>query len=224
MIEPADKPTRDFLEAISLHSPVGMYVVQDGHIRHANPKFCQDTGYTLEQLLKMNSLDIVHPADRDAVRKNAILMLKGELTAPYEFKTITSDGSTHWAMESVSSMQFEGKRAVLGVYMDITERKRIGEALQESEERFRRIAEHVPDAIFRLRLMPSVSLEYISPAIETMTGYTPEECRSDPPRVLGADLPENAEVLRLLAVQNGQTPSSPIWHGMCCTRMGNRAG
>jgi two-component system cell cycle sensor histidine kinase/response regulator CckA len=53
-------------------------------------------------------------------------------------------------------------------------------ALQESEERFRRLAEHVPDVIYRFRLVPTRGLEYISPSITAVTGYTPEEYYADP--------------------------------------------
>jgi PAS domain S-box-containing protein len=53
-------------------------------------------------------------------------------------------------------------------------------ALRESEERFRRIAENAQDVIFRYRLIPKRSFEYMSPAIESMTGFTPEELYSNP--------------------------------------------
>lgn len=48
------------------------------------------------------------------------------------------------------------------------------EALRASEERFRRLAENAPDAIYRFRARPNLRLEYISPAIEAISGYPPE--------------------------------------------------
>jgi PAS domain S-box-containing protein len=50
-------------------------------------------------------------------------------------------------------------------------------ALRESEARFRRLAEDVPDIIFRYRLEPTSWLEYVSPAVTRLLGHTPEELR-----------------------------------------------
>ncbi len=53
------------------------------------------------------------------------------------------------------------------------ERKQAREALEESERRFRFIAENARDIIFRLQLFPGVVFEYLSPAIKNITGYEP---------------------------------------------------
>lgn len=54
------------------------------------------------------------------------------------------------------------------------------EALRESEERFRRLAENAPDFIFRYRLAPTRGYEYASPAATRITGHSPEEHYADP--------------------------------------------
>jgi PAS domain S-box-containing protein len=52
-------------------------------------------------------------------------------------------------------------------------------ALRESEARFRRLADGAPDVIFRYRLLPDPGIEYLSSAVEAMTGYTAEEFLAD---------------------------------------------
>ena len=52
-------------------------------------------------------------------------------------------------------------------------------ALVESEERFRRLAEGAPDIIYRYRLLPEPTVEYVSPALEAILGYTPAEALAD---------------------------------------------
>ncbi|HWG99277.1 MAG TPA: response regulator [Pilimelia sp.] len=59
------------------------------------------------------------------------------------------------------------------------ERRRALAALHTSEERFRLVAEHLKDIVFRYRLLPEPAVEYISPAASALTGHTPEELRAD---------------------------------------------
>jgi len=64
-------------------------------------------------------------------------------------------------------------------------------ALLASEERFRLLAEHVQDIIFRYRLVPEPGFEYISPAVAGLTGHRPEDLYRDPALVFSAMEPED---------------------------------
>ncbi|WP_433301473.1 response regulator [Actinoplanes sp. CA-030573] len=75
------------------------------------------------------------------------------------------------------------------------QRRRAEEALRESEERFRLIAEHAQDVIFRYRLHPSPAMEYLSPAIEEITGYPPERFYADPELIFQTVDPEDRATL-----------------------------
>lgn len=62
----------------------------------------------------------------------------------------------------------------------VVEMARLLSALRENEDRFRRLAENAPDAIYRFRLRPVAGFEYLSPAAEAITGYRSEEFLADP--------------------------------------------
>ena len=64
-------------------------------------------------------------------------------------------------------------------------------ALRDSEERFRLLAEHVQDIIFRYRLVPEPGFEYISPAVADLTGLQPEELYLSPALVFAAMEPQD---------------------------------
>jgi PAS domain S-box-containing protein len=64
-------------------------------------------------------------------------------------------------------------------------------ALRVSEERFRLLAEHMKDIVFRYRLIPEPGFEYVSPAVAGLTGYQPEDLYANPALVFSAMEPED---------------------------------
>lgn len=69
------------------------------------------------------------------------------------------------------------------------------EELRKSEARFRHIAEHARDIIFRIRLYPDLQAEYISPSVEDLIGYTPEEIYNNPNLGLEVLYPEDRGII-----------------------------
>jgi two-component system NtrC family sensor kinase len=128
-------------------SQVGVYLVQDGMFEIINPQIMAILGLTEEELLGRNALSLVHPEDREMVRDNAIKMLKGKRLEPYEFRVCDKKGNIRVVMETVAPVTYKGKRAALGNFMDITERKQAEEALRESQEQLRKMFESVTDGI-----------------------------------------------------------------------------
>ncbi len=110
----------DFIQSTA-NALIGNYLVQDGAFLYVNPEFVRITGYSRDELIGMDSLAIVRPDDRPHVRKNAVAMLKGETSTPYEFCAYDKSGKAHWAMETVTPVRHNGRRAVLGFFMDITQ-------------------------------------------------------------------------------------------------------
>ena len=154
-------------------SPVGIYLLQDRKFVVTNRWFHTITGYDEKELSKLDFWQLVHPEDRSEVRTNAVKMLRRERVTPYEYRTITKRGETRWIMETVASIQYQGKRATLGYFMDTTEHKRVEEALRESEQKLANIIDFLPDATMVIDKEGTVIAW--NQAMEELTGVKTED-------------------------------------------------
>ncbi len=129
------KQAEDLFRGLTSSSPIGIYIVQDGKFQFVNPQFQKSCGYDEKELLGTESLDIILPEDRELVRENAVQMLKGDRSSPFEYRIVTKSGEIRWILETVASIQFRRGKAAVGSFMDISERKRMEEELRQSLEK-----------------------------------------------------------------------------------------
>ena len=142
----------ELLQTLTKRSLAGIYVVQDGKFHSVNPNTASYAGYTPEELIGKKADAIIHPDDVKLVKKNAGEMLRGRRIVPQEFRIITKTGDVRWIMETITAITHEGRRAILGNSMDITEYKLAEEALLESRQRLGDIIEFLPDTMFAIDL------------------------------------------------------------------------
>jgi PAS domain S-box-containing protein len=121
-------------EDLSHRSPMGVYIVQDGRYLYTNPQLQRLVGYSEEELLGTDPLKYIHLDDRDLYRENVARMLAAELTQPYEYRIVNKTGDTGWMMETVTTIQYQGRPATLGNNIDITEHKQLETKMVEYEE------------------------------------------------------------------------------------------
>ncbi len=115
-------------------SPIGIYLIQDGKFQLVNQWFFEISGYNKDESSVLEPINLVHPEDREATRSNAVKMLRGVSSVPYEYRTITKGGEIKWIMETLAAIQYQGKRAALGYFMDITERKALEQQLIQAQK------------------------------------------------------------------------------------------
>jgi PAS domain S-box-containing protein len=106
------------------------------------------------------------------------------------------DGSTEWH----------------GIMLDITERKRIEEALAEREREFRALADSSPGMMGSIYLRPdgSVCMPYVSPNIYELFGLRPQEVAQDASSLLNLNHPEDAQRVRESIAESARTMTT--WH------------
>ena len=125
------KQTRELFRTLFHRSPIGTYIIQNGHFRLVNRQLAYILGYEESELLGRPALGFVLAEDRDAVRENAVSMLKAGCSLGYEFRIITKQARIKWVMETVAPVYYQRKRATLGSLVDVTERKQVEERLRQ---------------------------------------------------------------------------------------------
>ena len=139
--EKQDRERAQMLKTLTEKSFAGIYLVQDGRFRFVNERAASYAGYGMDELLGIKADSVVHPEDRIRIKTDARAMLRGERTSPYVFRIITKQGLVRWIMETVTPISFQGRPALLGSSMDITDRMEAEEKLRESETLYRTIFE-----------------------------------------------------------------------------------
>jgi diguanylate cyclase (GGDEF)-like protein/PAS domain S-box-containing protein len=168
----------ELAQALLRCAGTGVYIVQNGKFRYVNPLFLELTGYSEPELLGKYSLDLVHPEDRETVRKKAIDSLKGGGSLPYEYRFVKKNGAIIRVLEKVTSTEYKGKRATVGSFLDITELKRAEEALSHSQAIYRSIVETGGAGVLRGDLNGNIT--FVNESFCKMLGYSHEELTGKP--------------------------------------------
>jgi PAS domain S-box-containing protein len=114
--------TEDSFEILADKSPAGLCIVQDGKFCYTNSALQNITGYGKDELLGMDSLELIIPEDKEMVRQNTLKALSGECVLPFQFRVKHKNCSIKWIVESAITIQYGGRWATLGNFIDITGR------------------------------------------------------------------------------------------------------
>ena len=156
-------------------SLAGIYIIQDDLLKYVNPRHAEIFGYTAEEMIGIiNPLDRVYHEDRQFVEKNIIKREKGnEKSRNFTFRGVTKKKDIIHVEIFGSRTLYEGKPAVIGTLLDITEHKKIEEALYKSESRFRDISTSMADWIWEVD--KNGIFTFVSGKVKEILGYEPHE-------------------------------------------------
>ena len=171
-----------------------LLVDSEGRIRSSNRAFERMLGYDRDELRCLSITAITHPDDVSLTERTVTEMHSGgHGSSRLEKRYVRKDGSVFWVRIVISSIRstINGHELTIALIEDISERKDVEAALAESEGRFRRLVENAPDIIYSVRLKPESAIEYFSPSIEAVSGYSPEEFYDDPDLLWRVILPED---------------------------------
>ncbi|RQW84717.1 MAG: PAS domain S-box protein [Geobacter sp.] len=150
---------------------IGIFHTDEQQIFNANDYACKSLGYTVDELRTMSVSDI-----DPVITSEKMLEIKRSLeatgSATHQTVHRRRDGTTFPVEITTTTMEFQGKHYSVSFVQDISERKRTEDALRESEEKFRVLAETSPASI---ALYQGEDVLYINPTAAKLIGYTTEE-------------------------------------------------
>ncbi|WMW25620.1 PAS domain S-box protein [Methanolobus sediminis] len=147
----------------------GITIHDNGIILEVNEAVTRLTGYTKEELIGKNILEVLaHPDDLANIKQQ----MKRENTKPYEIRTIRKDGTVIITEIESHAITYKGKKVRVAAARDITERKKVEQEQREIEERFKTLHSTSFSGIFIHK--DNIIID-CNQGLADMTGYTVEE-------------------------------------------------
>ncbi len=175
--ENALRETAEKLQTIFDSTTEGLIVVDlSGNVLEVNEATLRITGYSKENLIGKSALNFVATRDRDRAAKLMAKAAEGSIFINrIQLPMLTADGTELDGEFSIAMLHDASGNATgyIGAMRDITEQKRAQEALRASEEKYRDLVENINDVLYTIDT--DGTFTYISPAVESLIGYTPAE-------------------------------------------------
>ncbi len=148
--------------------------LEDAQLVDVNQGFCMLTGYQREEVIGQTVLGLELWANPDDRQRLVDLLAAHGKCINEEFVFRCKDGHLITGLLSARILPLHGVPHVISVVHDISERKQIEESLRESETRYRLISENATDVIWLMDPLTD-RFTYVSPSVEKLRGYTPEQ-------------------------------------------------
>jgi len=168
------------LSVILNHSPIGfgLLVLDPSGNRVMgwyNPAMGEIFGYDKRELLG-KSTRILYEDDDTFQKAGKFIKSQIEKHGICDFtpRIIHRDGTKLDVRVIVTPVHLDNEISLLTIVEDITERKKAEAAVQESEKRYRLLADNISDNLWTFDLS-TMRFSYLSPSVYGITGFTPEE-------------------------------------------------
>ena len=167
-------------------SPLGKATAgPDFRFHEVNPALCRMLGYTANELTGTSFLDLVHPDDRPECLRQGQGLVDGTLSrVQLEERFIRKSGDLLWVSVTVGPIHDpDGHlRYNFGIIEDITERRRMTQALQDSQDRLRHLNERLEQESERrarqlAEVAPTGGVRYVTRLAQSVPRRTRRQLR-----------------------------------------------
>ncbi len=165
-------------ETLAQMSPVGIFRTRaDGYTIYVNPKWSELSGLNFDEALGDGWLKAVHPDDISKVMNNWSNDSHEGKKSLAEYRFLKPDGSVTWVLGNAIPEIIQGElKGFIGTITNITEIKTAQKKLEESERRFRDLADLLPQTVWEANL--DGKLSFVNKHGKELYGYSSEEIKN----------------------------------------------
>ncbi len=174
--------SRQMFTDLADKSLAGIYIIQDGVFKYANPRLAEIFGYKPEELIeRMGPKPLTLPEDWPLVAENIRKRILGEEESiHYTFRGVTRDRRVISVEVFGSSTLYRGKPAVIGTLLDITDRRQAEKRIRQSQRQVRLLLDSTAEGIYGLDRQGQCT--FANAACCRLLGY------DEPSELLGANM------------------------------------
>lgn len=204
-LSPSKSADTDWFRTLAEATATAIFVYDARRLLYVNRAAEQLAGWPAERLLQLGPEDLIHPDDLECMRERILRRRRGKALEPrIELRILTRGGEVRWLDVTAEAITLDDRFAVLGSAIDVTERKRVEEALLREKERAQVTLAAIGDGVIRTDAQGRV--EYLNPVAERLTGWQDGEARSRPLE----------EVFRVVDADTHKPLANPV--ELCLTR------
>jgi len=162
-MENALRESEEKYKTLIENSQDGIFAIDGDRILFANSTFCKMLGYSPEELYQKSAASLVHPEDRARGLAISERRKEGDFSTVNDiFRLVAKNGTLKEGDVFSSVIELNGQVISYITVHDLTETRRIQEALVKSEQKYRELAEMLPQTVYELDL--NANLKYLNKA------------------------------------------------------------
>ncbi|MBI5934785.1 MAG: GAF domain-containing protein [Chloroflexi bacterium] len=176
------RQSEDRFRKAFLSSPIAICItsLEDGIFLDMNEAYLKLSGFDREKILGRSAIDMIFTDEPTRAAWLAEFLSAGQSLHRQNAPFITASGQALETLAFYEGIEAGGQKAILSMFYDVTNQRRAERALEQSEARYRALVEHIPAIVYLDEYEGEQKTLYLSPQVETITGYAPEEWKSAP--------------------------------------------
>ncbi len=151
----------------------GLLIMEDNEVVYSNKRITEITGYSMEEIRKMDPFSVITPSDRKILsKKKKELQKHTSQVVEIPIWIVRKDGMQRFILARVTALPRPDKFYHFTILTDFTDQAEKDSALRESEQRFRMMAENIQDGLI---IIESGKVVFINHRVSEIFGYSKDE-------------------------------------------------
>jgi PAS domain S-box-containing protein len=193
------------------HAAIGMAILSlENRFVKVNAVFCEMLGYSERELRSLTFPQITHPDDLNGNLEQRERLMRGEVQSyQLEKRYLTKRGEAVWILINVALVRDRSDRPLYFVtqIQDIRDRKWMEQAIQDREQRLRRITDTIPSVVYAYHLLPNGEhfFSFASPETEHLHEVSAQAMCDDPNTIFDLIVPDDRDHLNASIAHSAAT-------------------